>query len=62
MNKDLVNSVDNNTQALYIEEQVDATEFAGFTTAGSVATTSTLSSAGSCGGSFATGSSFSSAG
>ncbi|MFL0584957.1 thiocillin family RiPP [Solibacillus silvestris] len=56
LNKDAIN------KNLYIEEQSEMAEFAGFTTASSVATTSSFSSVTSTGGSVATGSSFSSAG
>ncbi|WP_146553273.1 thiocillin family RiPP [Rummeliibacillus sp. SL167] len=47
---------------LYIEEQIDISEFAGFTTAGSAATTSSFSSGGTCAATVSTSSSFSSAG
>lgn len=61
MNKSNLNQEKNN-KSLYVEEQSEMAEFAGFTTAGSAATTSSFSSVTSTGGSVSTGSSFSSAG
>ncbi|EFI66961.1 MULTISPECIES: thiocillin family RiPP [Lysinibacillus] len=47
---------------LYIEEQMDVSEFAGFTTTSSLATGGSFASVGSCASSVSTGSCISSAG
>lgn len=52
----------NSTDDIYVEEQLDANEMAGFTCAGSFATGGSFATAGSCGSSVGTASSFSSAG
>ncbi|MGE7917642.1 thiocillin family RiPP [Viridibacillus sp. NPDC093762] len=52
----------NMKDALYIEEQTDMVEFAGFTTASSLATGGSFSSVTSCAGSVSSAGSFSSAG
>jgi hypothetical protein len=51
----------NMADEIYVEEQLDTNEMAGFTCAGSFATGGSFATAGSCASSFSTASSFSSA-